>query len=197
VANTGGVRLLLCVGLVLVVAACGGTKTVTVTVTRTSTVVTTVTTGGGGTTSTTVASACAASHLSGSFDEVQGSAGAGQIAYRLSLKNTGSSACYVQGVPLQVLLLGTSGAALPTSPSAEPGQGPGARIVLQPSDSAGADARFSPDVPGTGDNQGAKCQPTATVLRVTIGGGTLDAPVQPPTSVCERGSLNFRPFTAS
>jgi hypothetical protein len=150
----------------------------------------------GPTTSTTRASACSASGLSGSFDEVQGSAGAGQITYRLTVKNTGSSPCSVQGIP-DVLLLGTSGAALPTSPSAEPGQGPGTNIVLQPGDSAGADARFSPDVNGTGDNQQGKCQPTATVLRVTIGGGSLDAPVQPPTSVCERGSLHFRPFTPS
>jgi Protein of unknown function (DUF4232) len=195
VANTGGVKVLLAVVTVLVVAACGGTKTVTVTVTRTSTVVTTVTTGGT-TTSTTAASTCSAAQLSGSFDGVPGSAGAGQITYRLTVKNTGSSACYVQGIP-DVLLLGTSGGALPTSPSAEPGQGPGARIVLQPGDSAGADARFSPDVNGTGDNQQGKCQPTATVLRVTIGGATLDAPVQPPTSVCERGSLHFKPFTPS
>ena len=193
-ANTGGVRLLLAVALALVVAACGGTKTVTVTVTQTSTVVHTVT--AGATTSTASASACSASELSGSFDEVQGSAGAGQITYRLTVKNTGSSPCSVQGIP-SVLLLGTSGAALPTSPSAEPGQGSGTNVVLQPGDSAGADARFSPDVNGTGDNQQGKCQPTATVLRVTIGGGSLDAPVQPPTSVCERGSLHFRPFTSS
>lgn len=187
-------RLLLTAALVLVVAACGGTKTVTVTVTHTRTVVHTVTAAPA--TSTTSASACSASELSGSFDEVQGSAGAGQISYRLTVKNTGSSPCSVQGIP-NVLLLGTSGAALPTSPSAEPGQGPGAAVVLQPGDSAGADARFSPDVNGTGDNQQGKCQPTATVLRVTIGGGSLDAPVQPPTSVCERGSLHFRPFATS
>jgi hypothetical protein len=195
VANTGRVRLLLAVAVVFLVAACGGTKTVTVTVTQASTVTRTVTTGAT-TTSTTSASACSASDLSGSFDEVQGSAGAGQITYRLAVKNTASSPCSVQGIP-QVLLLGTSGAALPTTPSAEPGQSPGTNVVLQPGDSAGADARFSPDVNGTGDNQQGKCQPTATVLRVTIGGGSLDAPVQPPTSVCERGSLHFRPFTSS
>jgi len=188
------VRLLLAAALVLVVAACGGTKTVTVTITQTSTVVQTLT--AGPTTSTTSASACSASDLSGSFDEVQGSAGAGQITYRLTVKNPASSPCSVQGIP-DVLLLGTSGVALPTSPSAEPGQGPGTNVVLQPGDSAGADARFSPDVNGTGDNQQGKCQPTATVLRVTIGGGSLHAPVQPPTSVCERGSLHFRPFTSS
>jgi hypothetical protein len=195
VANTGGVKVLAAAALVLVVAACGGTKTVTVTVTQTSTVEKTVTVGGT-TTSTATASACSDAQLSGSFDAVPGSAGAGQISYRLTVKDTGSSECYVQGIP-DVLLLGTAGNALPTSPSAEPGQGPGARVVLQPGDSAGAEARFSPDVNGTGDNQQGKCQPTATVLRVTIGGGTLDAPVQPPTSVCERGSLHFKPFTAS
>ena len=28
------------------------------------------------------------------------------------------------------------------------------------------------------------------------GGGTLDAPIQPPTPVCERGSLHFKAFAA-
>jgi hypothetical protein len=197
VANTRRMRVALALAVVLLAAACGGTKTVTVvqTTTVSRTVTTTVSTPA--TTTTANTAACTAHELSGMFDVVHGSAGAGQITYRLSLKNTGSSACSVSGVP-QVLLIGTSGAALPTSPSAEPGQGPGTTVVLQPGDSAAADARFSPDVPGQGDKQPGQCQPTATVIRVTApGGGTLDAPVQPPTPVCERGSLHFRPFTTA
>ena len=62
----------------------------------------------------------------------------------------------------------------------------------------GAEAQFSPDVNGTGDSTSGQCQPTATVLRVTApGGGTFDAPIQPPTPVCEQGSLHFKLFTAS
>jgi Protein of unknown function (DUF4232) len=196
VANSAAMRFVVAAAVVLVAAACGGTKTVTVT--QTTTVVRTVTTTAPTSTTTPAnASACKANELSGTFAVVEGSAGAGQISYRLTLKNTGSSPCSVSGIP-QVQLVGTTGAALPTSPSAEPGQGPGAKVVLQPGDSASAEARFSPDVTGTGDNQSGQCQPTATVLRVTAsGGGTLDAPVQPPTPVCERGSLHFRPFSAS
>jgi len=200
VANTQGMKVaFFAVVLVALAAGCGGTTTVTVT--NTVTQVKTVTAPKpppATTTSTTAASACAATSLQGSFDGVEGSAGAGQISYALTLTNSGSSPCFVRGIP-QVQLLGTTGAALPTTVSAEPGQGGGGKVVLQPGAKATAEARFSPDVPGQGDSQSpGPCQPAATVLRVTApGGGTLDAPVQPPTPVCERGSLRFRPFTTS
>jgi len=72
------------------------------------------------------------------------------------------------------------------------------RVSLQHGKSATADAQFSPDVNGTGDSTTGQCQPTATVMRVTApAGGTLDAPIEPPTPVCERGSLHFKVFTAS
>jgi len=191
-------KLVLAAGLVALAAGCGGTKTVTVTNTVTHVRTVTVQKPAATTTSTTAATACSASELKGTFTEIPGSPGAGQISYRLTLTDTGSSPCFVSGIP-QVQLLGTTGAALPTSASAEPGQGAGGKVSLQPGDSATADARFSPDVPGQGDSQQpGPCEPTATVLRVTApGGGTLDAPVQPPTPVCERGSLHFRPFTAA
>lgn len=193
-------RLALTVALVVVAAGCGGTNTVTVTnaVTHVRTVTVTKTATTTSTTTTTAANACAASSLKGSFDVVAGSAGAGQISYRLTLTNTGTAGCYVSGVPQHVQLLGTTGGALPTSASAEPGQPAPQKISLQHGDSAAAEARFSPDVAGQGDKQSGQCQPPATVLRVTApGGGTLDAPVQPPTPVCEQGSLHFRPFVAA
>jgi hypothetical protein len=184
---------------VLVLAGCGSTKTVTVTntVTRSHTVTVTTTAPATTTAPKPAAVACAADHLSGSFDGVPGSAGAGQIVYRLTLTNNGATPCYVTGVP-QVQLLGTTGGGLPTSVSAEPGQPAPARVSLAHGASATAEAQFSPDVNGTGDSTTGRCQPTATVMRVTApGGGTLDAPIQPPTSVCERGSLRFKPFAAA
>jgi Protein of unknown function (DUF4232) len=199
VANTQGVRGALLIIPVLALAGCGGTKTVTVTQTITHTRTVTVTTTRSGTTTTTAASAsCAAGSLQGSFDVVPGSPGAGQISYTLKLTNTGATPCFVSGIP-QVQLLGTTGTALPTAPSAEPpvpANPP--NVSLQHGQSATSEARFSPDVNGTGDNATGQCQPTATVLRVTApGGGTLDAPIQPPTAVCERGSLHFRIFTSA
>jgi uncharacterized protein DUF4232 len=199
VANTQGVRAALATVAVLALAGCGRTTTETVTQTVTNVQTVTVTTTRSGTTTTTSASApCAADSLQGSFDGVPGSAGAGQITYKLTLTNTGARPCYVSGIP-QVQLLGTTGKALPTSPSAEPpvpANPP--KVSLQHGASAAAEARFSPDVNGTGDNSPGQCQPTATVLRVSApGGGTLDAPIQPPTPVCERGSLHFRVFASA
>ncbi|MGH2971269.1 MAG: DUF4232 domain-containing protein [Gaiellaceae bacterium] len=186
---------------VLALAGCGATKTVTITntVTTTHTQTVTVTTPTTTTTSKPASAPCAAGSLQGSFDAVPGSEGAGQITYRLTLTNTGATPCYLSGLP-QVQLLGTTGGALPTSTSAEPPVPATApKVSLQHGGSAVTDARFSPDVNGTGDSTtSGPCQPTATVLRVTApGGGTLDAPIQPPTSVCERGSLRFKNFAAS
>jgi hypothetical protein len=197
VANTQGVRAALFGVAVLALAGCGGggTTTVTQTVTHVKTITVHVVT-----TSTTVAAPatnpCASDSLTGSFDAVPGSAGAGQIVYKLTVTNTGSSACFVSGIP-QVQLLGTTGKALPTSASAaQPGTATAAKVSLQHGDSAAAEAQFSPDVNGTGDSTSGQCQPTATVLRVTApGGGTFDAPIQPPTPVCEQGSLHFKNFS--
>ena len=175
----------------LLAAGCGGTKTVTVqqTVTHvvTQTTTQTVTTGGSST-----AGACAGSDLSGVFAVIPGSAGAGQIVYRLRLTNTSASQCYVSGLPV-VQLLDSSGAQLPTHVrAARPGTGIAARIVLAAGKSTFADARFSPDVPGQGDQQGPQCQPKAVTLRVSApGGGTVDSPIRPATSVCEQGTLSF------
>jgi len=170
----------LLLAIVLVLAGCGGggTKTQTITVTHTVTHVRTVTVKRPTTTVPKPAtSPCAGGSLSGSFDVVPGSAGAGQIVYRLTV----------------------TGSALPTSASAaQPGTTTAVRVSLQHGKSATADAQFSPDVNGTGDSTTGQCQPTATVMRVTApGGGTLDAPIEPPTPVCERGSLHFKVFTAS
>ena len=183
---------------VLALAGCGTTKTVTVT--NTVTHVRTITTTPKPATTTTIKpanAACAANSLRGTFAGVEGSAGAGHIVYRLTLTNTGSSPCFVSGIP-QVQLLGTTGGALPTSVlAAQPGAATAVKVSLQPGRTAHADARFSPDVNGTGDNAPGQCQPTSTVLRVSApGGGTLDAPIQPPTPVCERGTLQFMVYSA-
>ena len=198
-ANSQGVRRALALVGVLALAGCGGTKTLTITNTLTQVHTVTVTTTAPTTTAVKPASAaCSGDRLSGAFAGVPGSAGAGHIVYRLTVKNTASSPCYVSGLP-QVQLLGTTGNALPTSVSpAQPGTGTAAKISLQPGDSATADAQFSPDVNGTGDSTSGQCQPTATVLRVTApGGGTIDAPIQPPTPVCERGSLHFKNYSGA
>ena len=144
------------------------------------------------------AAACGGGDLSGTFALVAGSAGAGQIEYALTLTNTSQQSCFVSGLP-QAELVGSDGSSLPTHVvAAQPGADTAAKITLTPGASAVASARFSPDVTGQGDSQSGACQPKAHILRVSPnGGGTLDAPVRPPTSVCERGTLTFGSFSAS
>lgn len=175
-------------------AGCGlaaRTKTVTTTLTHTVTATHTVTT------TAMPAQACAGFQLSGTFSEVSGSGAAGQVEYRLTLKNTSPTRCYLFGLP-QAQLLSASGSALPTHVVASQSGSSGSRVLLGPGHSAVTQARFSPSVAGQGDSQTGPCQPTASILRVTPdGGGTVDAPIKPPTSVCERGTLYFDDFAAA
>jgi len=185
--RTGTGLVLAALGLTLSGCGLGSTKTVTETQTHTVTTTKTVTTAGSS------AKPCTGDQLAGSFALVPGSAGAGQIVYALTLKNTSSRPCALRGIP-RGTLLGATGAALPTHITAA-SAGRTTRVVLQPGASAVAQARFSPTVPGQGDSQSGTCQPMAHTLQLTAaGGGVTDAAIKPPTSVCEQGSLNFEAF---
>jgi hypothetical protein len=187
--RAGAALVLAAVGLTAAGCLGGGTKTVTVTHTRTTTSTRTVTTTG----SVTSGKPCLGTQLQATFAEVPHSAGAGQIAYALRLRNTSSSACSLHGIP-QGTLLGASGTTLPTHVEAAARVGK-RRIALPPGASAIAQARFSPDVAGEGDSQSGACQPQAHTLQVTAeGGGVTEAPIKPPTSVCEQGTLHFEAF---
>ena len=186
--------LLLGVIALLAVAGCGGgTKTVTETATVVHTTTVRVTTQE----TPSSATACTGDAMSGSFTVIPGSPGAGQISYRLRVKNDSPVACFVSGLP-NVQLLDQAGKDLPTNVSpARPGQATAARIILQPGASASADARFSPDVPGGSEQTDGPCEPKAYTLRVSFAGAPLDVPVTPPTPVCERGTLSFSLFAAA
>ena len=183
------------VGIAL--AGCGGAKTVTVTRTvaqaRTVTVRATTTA-----TAPTAAAECRASNLRGAFDHIPFSEGAGSTSYRLTVTNIGSPPCFVSGVP-NVQLLNTTGSPLPTHVSAtQAGTALAVAVTLQHGSSATADARFSPDVTGVGDQAMGQCEPTATALRVTVWAAIgVDAPIKPPTPVCEQESLSFSFFRAA
>jgi hypothetical protein len=174
----------------LTAAGCLGSSTKTVTVTQAQTITSTetVTTTG----SVTGAKPCKGIDISATFSEIPNSAGAGQIAYTLVVKNTSASPCSVKGIP-QGTLLGATGTALPTH--VKPSGAAGKEILLPPGASAMAQARFSPDVAGQGDSQTGACQPQAHTFQLaTAGGGVTEAAIKPPTSVCERGTLNFEAF---
>jgi hypothetical protein len=137
---------------------------------------------------------CHGGSLSGSFTAVRGSAGAGNIVYRLRLTNVSQRSCIVTGIP-GLQLLSAKGRKLPTHTVPEmPGALTAVRVVLAPDASAAATARFSPDVPGIGEGHpGRPCEPVASKLAVTpAAGGTVVVPIRPPTSVCEHGRLSFR-----
>jgi len=139
-------------------------------------------------------SPCTGSMLTGTFSVIPGSAGAGNIVYALRLRNRSRQTCFVSGLA-GLRLLGRTGRALPTC--VEPAFRPGltaVRVVLRPGARAKATARLSPDVPGVNEPiSGRQCEPTAYRVRVTPppGGGTLIAPIAPPTPVCEHGHLSL------
>jgi hypothetical protein len=144
-----------------------------------------------------VLASCTGAQLSGTFKVVRGSAGAGNIVYALVLKNRSTRACTVTGLP-RGRLLGKTGKLLPTHiRAAFPGALTAVLVILTPGARARAQARFSPDVPGTGEpTSGTQCEPTAYWFRVTApGGGVTKAPILPPTPVCEHGSLQFTAYS--
>jgi len=186
-------RVALAALLVLGVAACGGTKTVTTTETVTLPRTVTVTTQA----SQAAPPPCRAADLGGTFNVEPGSAGAGQISYILRLENTSADTCFVSGLPTG-LLIGEQGGALPTNVQpATPGAATAAKVVLKAHEAAVATARFSPDVPGGSEQTDGPCEPRAFTFHLTIGEGTLDVPIRPPTPVCERGTMFFSAFTAA
>jgi hypothetical protein len=150
---------------------------------------------GSATASPTIAPQCKGSQLAGSFKVVPGSPGAGNISYRLTLTNTSMTTCALTGLP-SGQLLGKAGAKLPTHIRSAFPQGLTAILVtLAHGKSSHATARFSPDVPGVGEQQQGQCEKTAYSLRVTPkGGGSTIVKITPPTPVCEHGQLSFSAY---
>jgi hypothetical protein len=139
---------------------------------------------------------CRAADLAGSFGAITGSAGAGNVVYRLRLTKTTAGSCFVSGIP-RLLLLGKKGAPLPThATAAHPGQLTAVRVVLTRGRTTALTARFSPDVAGPKEPVKGRCEPLAYRLRVWPGGGgSVAVPVGPPTSVCSHGALSLSVFT--
>jgi hypothetical protein len=141
-----------------------------------------------------IAPACKGGQLAGRFAVVPGSAGAGNIVYKLTLTNTSWAPCTVTGLP-EARLLGKTKKGLPTRiRAANPGALAAVLVTLRHGRKTVATARFSPDVNGVGE-PGNPCEPRAYWLRVTgQGGGTTTVPIVPATSVCEHGSLAFTAY---
>ncbi len=158
----------------------------------------TVTAYGASTSAGKISKPCTGSQLGATFKPVRGSAGAGHISYKLVLRNRSRSFCFVTGVP-NVTLIAKGGTALPTAAtfSGRPGMLTAVMVPLAPGKAAHLIARFSPDVPGPGEQVKGACERTAYKLRVvTSGGGRSVAPIAPVTPVCEHGSMQLTVLTS-
>ena len=136
--------------------------------------------------------------LTGTFKVIPDSPGAGNIVYRLRVKNSSKATCGVTGIP-GLTLLDAAGKKLPTHArfSGMPGTLSAVLVTLKPGATATLTARFSPDVPGPGEPvSGRACERTAYKLRVApSGGGSVVVPITPATPVCEHGGLQISVFT--
>ena len=118
--------------------------------------------------------------------------------YALTLRNVSTRTCFVTGIP-RLQLLTRAGVRVPThAKPSNPGALTAVIVRLKPGKSAVTRARFSPDVPGPGEQTPGRCEPIAFKLRVTpSGGGSVVVPVRPPTSVCEHGTLTLPALSAA
>jgi hypothetical protein len=145
--------------------------------------------------SPTIAPSCKGAQLTGRFAVVPGSAGAGNIVYKLTLKNTSTSACTLTGLPAGQLLGKLHNPLATHVRAANPGALTAILVTLAPGETTFATARFSPDVPGPGETSTRRCEPVAYWFRVRAqGGGVTIVPVAPPTPVCEHGALSFAAY---
>ncbi len=141
---------------------------------------------------------CLGSDLSTIFRQVPGSGAAGQISYNLQVRNISTQDCFVSGLPV-VRLLGRFREPLPTHVvPAQPGATTAVKVVLEPRHYAAASARFSPDVPGVGEQVEGPCEARAFYVRVRPqpGGGPVVGMIRPATRVCEHGRMVFSVFVS-
>lgn len=141
-----------------------------------------------------IAPRCEGSQLAGRFAVVPGSAGAGNIVYKLTLTNRSWAPCTLTGLP-EGRLLNKAKTPLPTRiRPANPGALAAILVTLRHGEKTVATARFSPDVNGVGET-GNPCEPKAYWLRVLgQGGSTAIVPILPATSVCLHGQLSFTAY---
>ncbi len=134
---------------------------------------------------------CRGEAVRGVFAQVPGSWGMGHVEFKLRLTNRSTATCRVPARP-SLQLIGHDGEPLPTHVAPWPPSGAVPSVALRPETSAVAPALVAVDIPGPGDShrRGGPCQPAAVELRVGTAGKTFTVlPVQPATSVCQRGSI--------
>lgn len=135
--------------------------------------------------------ACPGDALRGVFAQVAGSWGMGHVEFTLRLTNRSTGTCTVAARP-SLQLIGRGGEPLPTHVAPWPPGAAASPVALGRGSSALAAALVAVDIPGPEDShrKGGPCQPAAVELGVGTAGKTSTlVPVQPSTSVCQRGSI--------
>jgi len=134
--------------------------------------------------------ACKGTELHGAFTLAPGSAGAGNIVYKLRIRNQTAADCSFPTYPI-LRLQDRAHHPLPTHATFP--RSHATSITIAPHHAAIAQARFSPDIPSGGEPASGPCEPIAAHLHVGLlhGAGSITVPVQPATRVCGHGSMSF------
>jgi hypothetical protein len=132
---------------------------------------------------------------SGSWKVVAGSNGAGHVAADLALQNTSKHSCTVSGYPA-ISLLASDEHALPTKVTHY--QAAAATLTVAPGGWIHSELRYSPNIPGEGEPATGNCEPETVHARAQLPGDPAWAKVTlaDPTTVCEQGTLEAKPFTS-
>jgi hypothetical protein len=133
---------------------------------------------------------CSALHLSAKMTVIGGSRGAGNVSYKLTLKNNGPGSCLINKHP-GLRLVGKSGLGLPTHVKKIGSNG---FVSIQAGKSVSQQLRFSPDIPGPGEPSHGACEPAAHKIVVSLNPTTVRGPILPPTPVCGHGAIQQKPL---
>lgn len=134
---------------------------------------------------------CVAARVTVKMSVIKGSFGAGNVSYRLTLKNRGPGSCIISTYPA-LKLLRANGKGLPTKII----RTQKAKTNLIPAgETAKATLRFSPDIPGKGEPARGACEPKAAKIRMTLSStSSAVGPIAPATSVCQHGTMTMTPL---
>ena len=139
--------------------------------------------------------ACTTAEMpSGSWRVVPDSQGAGHVAADLAFQNTSGHTCTVAGFP-GVSLLASNDHPLPTNVLKDTSVAV-TTIKVAPGAWVHSEMRYSPNIPGPGEPQTGQCEPTTVHALALLPGDSAwtHVTLDHPTTVCEKGELQAKPF---
>ncbi|NUP46470.1 MAG: DUF4232 domain-containing protein [Catenulispora sp.] len=124
---------------------------------------------------------------------VPGSEGAGHVAADISLQNTSNHSCTVTGYP-GIQQLASDEHPLPTNVVRFPTTV--TTVTVAPGGWVHSEIRYSPNIPGEGEPTTGNCEPETVHALAQLPGDSKWAKVTVvvPTTVCEKGTVEAKPF---